>query len=387
MAGHIRRQGKGSWEIKYELPRCSATGKRRSRHVTFRGTKREAQVELRRLLHEQDQGVHVEPHKLTVAEYLEHWLETYARPNVAPTTCQRWASMIRVHLAPAFRTVLLKDLSPIDVQSHYTRALASGRHDGTGGLSAQTVKHHHRLLSQALKQAVRWRLLSRNPASDVKAPSPEYREIEFLDKQELTIFLKSAQGSRNYAPILLAATTGMRRGEILGLRWKDVDLNRATLTVNQSLEQTRAGGLRFKPPKTKRGRRSLILPQLTVEALQLHRIWQMEERLLLGLGRHAADLVFAGLDGGPIRPDTFSKAFERLVALSGVRRITLHGLRHTHISHLLMDGVHVKVVSERAGHASVSVTLDRYAHVIPTMQEDAAALVDQHLREALHEQS
>jgi integrase len=224
------------------------------------------------------------------------------------------------------------------------KGYVKGRKQGSG-LSAQTVLHVHRTLSQALAHAVKIGVLFKNPAEQVKPPRPAGREIAILSKPEIATLLRAAELTWIYLPVLVGITTGMRRGEILGLRWSDINLKAARLTVNQSLE---AKG-RFKSPKTSGSRRTITLPSLTVEALSRYRAVQAAERLKLGLGK--PDLVFTRPDGSPTDPDSITKAFDRLVKLAGVRRITFHGLRHTHISHQLMDGVHVKVVSERAGHA------------------------------------
>lgn len=249
----------------------------------------------------------------------------------------------------------------------------------TRGLSPQTVVHVHRTLSQALAHAVRLGVLLKNPAQQVKPPKPDRREIKILGKDEIGTLLKSAKGDWLYLPVLVAVTTGLRRGELLGLRWSDLDLNAGTLTVNQSIERIK-GALTFKAPKTKTSRRSITLPALTIQALQEHRAVQAQERLKLGLGRDPRGVVFTRAGGQPLDPDSLTKAFGRLVAVADVTPITLHGLRHTHISHLLMDGVHVKVASERAGHASINITLAVYAAYIPSMQADAALRVDAWLR-------
>jgi integrase len=247
------------------------------------------------------------------------------------------------------------------------------------GLSAQTVQHVHRTLSQAFGHAVRLEVLARNPAQQVRPPKPDRREIKILGKNEIGTLLNAASGSWLYLPVLVAVTTGLRRGELLGLRWSDLDLKAGTLTVNQSLERVR-GALTFKSPKTKTSRRSITLPAATLQALQEHRAAQAEERLKLGLGRDPRGLAFIRADTRPVDPDSLSKAFERLIVAADVTPITFHGLRHTHISHLLMDGVHVKVVSERAGHANINITLSVYAAYIPSMQADAALRVDAWLR-------
>src|SRR5262245_45824844 len=233
------------------------------------------------------------------------------------------------------------------------------------------------------QHAVKTGVLFKNQAEQVKPPRPPSREIAILPKAEVATLLRSAEPTWLYLPVLVGVTTGMRRGELLGLRWSDIDLKAARLTVNQSLERVK-GKTGFKSPKTITSRRTITLPALAIEALKEHRATQGAERLRLGLGKPA--LVCSHGDGSPIDPDSITKAFDRLIKAAGVRRITFHGLRHTHISHQLMDGIHVKIVSERAGHASISTTLSVYAAFIPNMQADAAAGVDRWLRQALAEQ-
>ena len=386
MTGNITRRGKSSWRIKYEIDRDPVTGKRQTRYLTVRGTKKNAQRELTRVQHEIDVGAHVDATKESVGEYLERWLRDYAKVNVAPKTFERYNEIVTRHLKPALGAIVLKDLKPLNIQGYYSDALETGRLNGKGGLSPRTVHHFHRILSEALKQAVRWRLLAINPAEAVTPPKPEETEIEIFNNGELARLLREARPTRSFPAILLAATTGMRRGEVLAVRWRDVDLDGAVLTVNQTVEETKAG-LRVKAPKTKRSRRNITLPALTVEALRRHRVRQLEERMKLGLGRDHDGLVFTDLEGGLVRPRNITKEFGRIVKRAGLRAVTFHGLRHSHITTLLGDGVNPKVVSERAGHASVAITLQLYGHVLPNMQADAAAKVDAALRGTLEERN
>ncbi len=383
--GNITRRGKNSWRVKYEIGRDPVTGKRQTRYITVRGTKRDAQRALTRVQHEIDVGAYIDATKESVGEYLDRWLRDYAKVQLAPKTFERFSEIVAKHLKPALGEIVLKDLKPLQIQGYYSDALESGRLSGKGGLSPRTVHHYHRILFQALRQAVRWRLLAINPAEAVTPPKPEEVEIEILDNGEIARLLREARPTRSFSAILLAATTGMRRGEVLAVRWRDVDLDGALLTVNQAVEETKAG-LRVKSPKTKRSRRNITLPALMVEALRRHKVRQLEERMKLGLGRDHDGLVFTDLEGGLVRPRNLTKEFGRIVKLTGLRPVTFHGLRHTHITTLLDDGVNPKVVSERVGHASVAITLQIYGHVIPNMQTDAAARVDAALRGTLEEQ-
>jgi integrase len=393
--GHIRQQGKGSWELKFDLGRDPLTGKRITKYATFRGTKREAKDELTRLLAHRNEGSYVDPTKMTLAEYLHHWLKADIDRRVAARTAARHRGIVEKNIIPRLGRVPMRKLTAVHIEAFEAelqregwvkrRRLPKKVEDPEPapaekrGLSAQTVQHVHRTLSQALSHAVRLGVLLKNPAAQVKPPRPEHREIRILGKDEISTVLRAAEGTTLYMPVLVAVTTGLRRGELLGLRWSDLDLKAGTLTVNQSFERIK-GKITFKAPKTKTSRRSITLPAVTVQALQEYRAAQAEERLKLGLGRDSRGLVFTRADAEPQDADSLTKAFGRLVATTKVTPITFHGLRHTHISHLLMDGVHVKVVSERAGHANVNITLSVYAAYIPSMQAEAALRVDAWLR-------
>lgn len=382
MRGHIRSRGQDgrSWSIIIDLGK-DAEGKRKQKWHTFHGTKREAERERTRLLNELNTGTYVEPTKLTVRQYLDRWLKEYAKSNVSAKTYQTYAEFVRLHLAPALGHHQLAKLAPLHIQEYYTRALESGRKDGKGGLSAQSVLHHHRVLHEALHQAVKWQLLARNPADAVEPPRPASTEMAALDVSETARLLEAAAGTWLHLPILLAVTTGMRRGELLGLRWQDVDLKAGKLTVQQAVEETRAG-VTFKQPKTQRSRRPIDLPPLLVEALIRHKGEQAQERLLMGAAYQDQGLVIAQPDGQVRRPDNLSHAFLKLTRAHGIK-LRFHDLRHSHASHLLAAGVHLKVVSERLGHSSTRLTLDTYSHLLPGMGEDAALKVDVALRFAI----
>jgi integrase len=206
--------------------------------------------------------------------------------------------------------------------------------------------------------------------------------MQALDEHETAGLLSLFGETRLYVPVMLAVTTGLRRGEILGLRWSDLDLTEGVLTVVQSLEQTK-DGLRFKPPKTHRSRRSIALPAITLETLRSHRAKQAAEKLSLGTAYEGNDLVCPRPGGSPWPPDMLSTAFAAFVRRSGLRHFRFHDLRHSHASHLLRAGVHPKIVSERLGHSTVGITLDTYSHLLPGMQENAAQLIDASIRSAI----
>jgi integrase len=315
---------------------------------------------------------------MSVAEYLEHWLAVDIERRVARKTAVRHRQLVHRQIIPHIGSLPMRKLTAVHIEAFEAELQKTGYVKGKKageGLAAQTVLHVHRTLAQALGHAVKNGVLFKNPADQVSPPRPGKREIAILSKAEVATILRTALETAEglYLPVLVGVTTGMRRGEILGLRWSDIDLKASRLRVNQSLERL-GGKTTLKSPKTAGSRRTITLPALTTEALAQHRAKQ---------GRIGpSELVFSH-DGIPWDPDSLTKGFDRLIEVAGVRRITFHGLRHTHISHQLMDGVHVKIVSERAGHANVSITLSTYAAFIPTLQADAAAGVDAWLRHEL----
>lgn len=374
MKGSISQRSPGTWSIRFDMG-VGPDGIRKQKRVTFRGTKREAEREMTRMLNELNTGSFVEPTKVTVKSFLESWLADYAKMSVVPKTYERYSEIIRLHLIPALGHVQLTKLQPLHLQSYYTEALASGRRDGKGGLSPQTVLHYHRLLRCALGQAVKWQLVGRNVADAVTPPRPANREMPILDEDGTRHLLTKAEGTRLHLPVLLAVTTGLRLGEILGLRWEDLNLDAGLLTVRQSLEQTKEG-IRFKQPKTHRSTRPIALPEFVITVLRRHRAQQAEARLLAGSAFKSHGLVCCQDMGEPWKTSIISKAFEHLAAEAGCPQIRFHDLRHTHASWLLSNSVPLKVVSERLGHARASTTLDVYGHVLPGMQEDAARKIN-----------
>lgn len=383
--GNITRRGKSSWRLKFETGADPVTGERGTRFVTVRGTKREAESELTRLLGEVEEGTFVERSASTVGEYAKHWLSAIAPSKAAPKTLERYSEIVHKHIVPRIGARSLQKLEGAHIDEFYAKLRTEGRLDGKGGLAPQTVQHVHRLLTQILASAVKARKIRVSPIGAVQAtPKVRRDEIQVLTDDEMGKLLQYVRGSDIGMPVMLAVATGMRRGEVLGLRWKDVDLDRAELRVAQVVEQT-TNGLAFKEPKTERSRRSITLPARMVDELKAHRKAQAEHRLKLGLGRDPDGLVFAAWDGSTRNPDLFSKAFARAAEKAGVPHVTFHGLRHTHITHLLRSGVPVHVVSARAGHATPAVTLTIYAHIMPGQQEGAAAIVDSALRAALQD--
>jgi integrase len=382
MRGHIRERSPGHWAIVIDV-RDPQTGKRKRRWHSFNGNKREAQVECARLLTELNAGTAVEPSRLRVAAFLEKWL-VHIKPQVAPRTVERYAEIVTEYLVPALGNVLLSKLPPLLISTAYNK-IRSSRTKGQGELSPRTILHCHRVLSAALRQAVRWRLLPYNPAADVKPPKIERRKVLTYSLTQTADLLEALRGCWMHVPALLAVLCGMRRGEIAALRWGAVDLDKGRLAVVQSAEQTKAG-VRYKEPKSGQVR-TVALSAAVVSELRAHRAIQAENLLRLGIRLDDDSFLVAQADGSAYDPDSISKEWRLRIIKSGLPRIRFHDLRHTHASHMLASGVHPKVASERLGHSRVGITLDLYSHVTESLQDDAVALVDDAMAKALQKRA
>ena len=340
----------------------------------FRGTEREANRRAATLEHKKTEGTLIEPSRLTVGGYLDQWL---GEQSAASRTLERWGELINQHLKPKFSDTPLAKLDTQTIQTYYLNAQ---RLDGKGKLSNRTVLHIHRVFRQALKRAVLLRKLAYDPTDLVKPPKPVKPEMKVLDEKELMSLLKGFEGNRLYAPVVVAATTALRRGELLALRWKDIKAD--TLSVTRSLEETKAGGLVFKNPKTESSIRPIDLLPLTVETLRRHAVEQKKARLPGPLWKNDEGLVFPTLDGSRWRPSSFTSAWVDRVRAIGFTGMQLKDLRHTHISQLLRAGVNPKLVAARAGHASVKMTMDVYAKFLPADQKRAALTLEAVLQAA-----
>jgi integrase len=380
MKGHIRERSLGHWAIVLEI-RDAESGKRKRKWHSFKGTKREAQIERSRLIAELAGGNYVETTRLTVSDFLERWIE-HMQGQVSPRSHERYAELCRKNIMPLLGGLMLTKLQPAHISQAYAKALTSGRRDGKGGLSARTVTHLHRVLREALQQALRWQLLARNPADAVKPPKVSRKTMQTYDMAQTAELLETLRGERLFVPVILAVLCGLRRGEIAAIRWGQIDLAKAQLSVSRSAEQTRAG-VRYKEPKSGRSR-TVALSQTVVEELRAHRVSQAQELLRLGVRVTDETFVCARKDGNPLQPDSFTHDWDRKIAKTTLPRLRFHDLRHAHATHLLSSGVHPKVASERLGHSKIGITLDLYSHVLPNMQSDAAAIVDGALRAALN---
>ena len=373
--GHIRERSPGSFELRYALGTDPATGKRKIATATVRGSRKDAEKELRRLLRSLDTGDHVDPNRITVREWLTTWLATI-KPEISPRSHECYTDIVNNRLAPAFGNLPLVKFAPTHIQKVYTEWSTGGRRDGKDGpLAPQSRRLIHRVLSAALNRAVELQLIARNPAQVLRKrlPKNERGEMATLTTEQSGQLLDAIRSTPLYWPVLIALATGMRRGEILALRWRNLDLDRGVIRIVESLEQTK-GGLRFKPPKTDRAR-AVTLPSFAVDELRRLRREQAESLLVLGVPQTEATLVCTQPDASPIAPKVLTNYFGRVTKRLGLP-IHFHSLRHTHATHLLLAGVHPKVAQERLGHATVAMTLDIYSHVTERLRDDAANKID-----------
>ena len=373
MKGSIRQRSKGSWEITINVGVDPTTGRRLRHFESIRGSKSQAQRRLHELLYSLEQGAFVKPKRITLAEWLNDWLNGYVKTSCSTRTLDGYRTIVRNHLVPNLGMLPLSQIQPQHIQQAYAQLL-----EGADGkrLSPQTVLHIHRALFGALNYAVRQGLLIRNPAQLVDPPPAKKRKMKTLMPQEVSRLLDIAEETRYYPIIYTAVKTGLRQAEMLGLPWRDLDLDLASLSVTQVLYKRR-GVCEFKEPKTEHSRRRINLSPSLALFLREYRAQTEEQRLLLGKPLSDDDLVFGNVDGTPMDPGTLTHNFARIARRAGVPGIRFHDLRHTFASLMLLAGVHVKVVSEMLGHSSVAFTLDVYSHVIPGLQEAAGKRLDE----------
>ncbi|MDI9261270.1 site-specific integrase [Alicyclobacillus sendaiensis] len=368
MNGHVTKKG-SKYYVVIELER-DANGKRRRKWFGGYKTKKEAQAALVQKLHELQTGQFIEESDITIAEFLQQWLE-HKRSQVRPATLRSYEWHIRRHILPYIGHIKVSKLTPSILQNLYITLQKAPRHDGKpGSVSNRSILHAHLVLHEALERAVRWGIIPRNVCDLVDPPRPQKVDIQVWDIEHVNRFLLAARNDRYYIAFLLAITTGMRKGEILGLRWIDIDFASKLITVRQNLSFVH-GQIYFLEPKTARGRRAVALSDPIIEALKRHREIQDAERHRAGVLYEDHGLVVQTELGHPVTPRALDRSWYSLLKQCDVPKIRFHDLRHTHATLLLKQGVHPKIVSERLGHANIGITLDTYSHVLPNLQQSA----------------
>ena len=364
--GHIRQRGENSWAIVLDV-RDPQTGARRRKWHSFAGNKRDAQAYCARLITEMNDGAYVETDRASLNEFLDRWERDWAATTVSPKTAERYSELLRMHVRPALGNKRMQAIRAEDLNRLYAQL-----HEK---IAPRTIKHVHRLLHRVFGHAAKWHAIKHNVVALVDSPKVPPTEAAVLQATEIPQMFAALRGREFYPIAVLALGTGLRRGELLALRWQDVDLDGGSLRVERSLEET-GKGLRFKAPKSARSRRTISLAPAVISELRDHWRAQQKQRLALGLGKAPAEgLVFAKYDGAPFSPDRLSGDFARATNGAGLPHVTLHTLRHTHASQLIAAGVDILTISRRLGHHSAALTLTVYGHLLAS--EDRAADITQ----------
>lgn len=371
MAGNITKRGESTWRVRVFLGR-DIEGSQVFHSHTVHGTKKDAQAYLNRVLRDRDLGIWSEPSEASVSVYLRRWLKDAATPRIATATAALYEDYLKRYLDPGLGYFKLAKLAPLDIQKFYSEL--------GNRLKPSTVRRVHGMLSSALNQAVKWNMIPRNPASVVDLPKVQRQEMCAFGPQEAAQFLDAATLDKHSTLWAVLLTTGLRPGEAMALRWQDADLKLGMISVRRSLTWKKGGEYEFNEPKTPRSIRQLPLPATLVPELKAHKARLAEVRLKVGAAWHDNDLVFPADDGRPLHKGNLGrhlKAVLKAATLSTEFRI--YDLRHSCATILLANGTHPKVVADRLGHASVTLTLDTYSHVTPTMQAEASMAMDRML--------
>lgn len=390
----VGEKGDVSYLLRYYVESPENGQRRRVNTTVHVGTDKEAKRELRRLLTQADQGTHVDPKKMTVGEWADTWISVHANQSVSAKTLERYTELLNLHVKPHMGSHALQKLSTIHIDNLYAKLRVEGKRSRKlsqesataaepSGLSEQTILHVHRVLSRLLSVAVKKRLLARNPAEDATAPRPKARKgtgdskkIEALDRVQLRVLVTGLSGKDLFTLVAVAAGTGMRRGELLGLRWSDIDFEQGKIRIQQSVEQTRAG-IQFKEPKNSSSKRTIGIDRGLTDLLGSLRKGQADLLKKFGAEFPPDALLFPKdplEPKSPMKPEHVSKKFAVAAKQGGFPNLRFHDLRHTHATLLLTAGVPVNVVATRLGHSTPVVTLTVYGHVIRQAEEQAVAV-------------
>ena len=374
LRGNIRQRSKNSWTITIELPKDEITHKRRQKYYTIKGNKKDAEKFLTEKLRELDTGMLIETKKMKYGEYLDFWKEkTFG--NLEITTKEGYIQKIDKHIKPYLANIYLENLKPLHLQNFYDEKLKSGRIDGKGGLSARTVLALHRIIYSSLEQAVKWQLIMRNVANAVEPPKAKKYKAKYLTDKQTEDLIEGTKNTDIYIPILLAIYTGARRGEILGLNWNNVDLEKRIIKIENNLCATK-NGLIIKQPKTNSGNRTIAISDSLVKILKRHKIKQIKNKMKLGEYYKDNNMVCCYEDGRLFNPKRFSAKFHELLEDNNLPLIRFHDLRHSHASLLVKIGIEPKVISERLGHSNIGITMDLYSHLYEDADREVADMFE-----------
>lgn len=358
------------WTFRIDVGKNPSTGKRRQVYRSGFRTKKEAeQAQAALLTKVQEEGFFTGSNEL-METFLPKWLHTVYKHEVAPTTFERAESTVKNHLLPAFAKCKVSSIKTYDVQQFLSSK-------SNQGLSPATVKVIRNTLNKAFQTAIDWELIKKNPVERTKSPSIVKKEKETWTPEETKKFLNVCDELRWKVAFSLALHTGMRRGEILALKWKNINFEKHTVKIEESLAYTKEQGLMFKAPKTANSNREVVIPVSIVSLLKELQHEQKKMKLRMGPAFQPFNLVICTVDGKPVHPRNFARSFDELIRKAGVKKIPLHGLRHTNATILMKQGINPKIVSERLGHANVGITLDIYSHTDLEMQKDTVTKLEQ----------
>lgn len=372
MRGHIRQRAKDkkTWSVVIELNKVN--GKRKQKWYTIHGDKKDAEKFLTEKLRELDTGTLIDSKNINVRQYFNYWYEQHCLTKLAPTTYESYRRNLDNYILEELGYIRLEDLQPMHLQSFYTKC-------SKNGLSNKTILYFHRIIHCALNQAMKWQFIIRNVADCVDTPKPKKYNAKFLNDKEVLELINVITNTELYIPVMIAIATGMRRGEILGLTWKNVDLENGIIRVTQALYPTKEG-LVILHPKTENSIRNISIPLTLLNILKEHKKNQNKIKVKLGNNYIDNDLVCCIINGQPIHPTTLNHKFHNLLKKNHLPLIRFHDLRHSHASLLLKEKVPAKVISERLGHSNVNITLNLYSHIYKETNMEVANTFDKFLQ-------
>ncbi len=350
-------------------------GKKKQKWISGFNTKREAEKGLNRTLYEIDNNTFVNADKILLRDYMNDWFENHVVNNLKKTTSDGYRNIIDKRINVHLGHIPISKIKPIQIQNFYDNQLRDGRADGKGGLSATTVIQTHRVLRKALNRAEKLQVIGRNPADFVELPKKKKYYAEILYEEDIPEFLDAFRDTDIFVSVMLALTLGLRRGEVLGLRWEDVDYRNKTISINQTITHG-SHGLTFTTPKTESSRRTILVSEKLIELLKEHMKEQDKMREFFGRGYMENNLVNCREDGSPITPSALSHRFTTRLKSKGLKHIRFHDLRHTNATLMLKHNIPAKVASSRLGHSTIGITMDLYSHVLNEMQTKVVSVID-----------
>lgn len=376
MAGWVEKRGENTWRL--NVP--GGTGPDGKRKIFRKNVEAKSKREAEKLLDlfsaEVLKGQYVEPSKLTFKDFAERWLRDYAEPNLAPKTVFRYRQLLESRILPAMGHLKMEEIKPVHLLEFYKNLQEEGiRLDGKPGvLSEQTILHHHRLLSAIFNDAVEWQVIPSNPASRVKPPKVKRKRARYYEEEQVAVLLKALEKEslKHKTLVVLALSTGLRRGEIMGLEWPDVNFEEGTITVRQAAQYLPGKGTFEKDTKNETSERIIAVPESVAALLKEYRKEWLENRLKVGDLWQGSDRLFTTWDGRPGHAEWPSQWFAKFVRKHNLPPLSFHGLRHTSASLLISQGVHPKAISGRLGHSNISTTMDIYGHLLKSADREAA---------------